>query len=41
MYSNYPDWGPAIHHPENPRSREAIQQVIAARDTEGFEPDDN
>ena len=23
MYDMYPDWGPASHHPENPRSHEA------------------
>ncbi|CAM3404287.1 hypothetical protein NODU109028_15415 [Nocardioides dubius] len=41
MYENYPEWGPASHHPENPRSHEAIQQVLALRDNDGFTPDDN
>ena len=25
MYDMYPDWGPANHQPENPRSHEAVQ----------------
>ena len=27
MYDMYPEWGPASHHPENPRSHEAVQAV--------------
>ena len=27
MYDMYPDWGPASHDPENPRSHEAVQAV--------------
>ena len=28
MYDMYPDWGPAQHNPENPRSNEAVQAAI-------------
>ncbi len=45
MYDNYPDWGPASHHPENPRSHEnsalAVQSWIDQRDASGQRPDDN
>jgi hypothetical protein len=41
MYDMYPDWGPANHHPENPRSHEAVQQSLDLRDNGGQRPDDN
>ena len=45
MYDMYPDWGPASHHPENPRSHEnavaALQQSLDLRDNGGQRPDDN
>jgi hypothetical protein len=45
MYDMYPDWGPAAHHPENPRSIEntqaALQAAIDLRDNGGMRPDDN
>jgi hypothetical protein len=45
MYDMYPDWGPAQHHPENPRSHEninaAIQASLDLRDNGGQRPDDN
>ena len=45
MYDMYPDWGPANHNPENPRSREAVRAAVQAsldqRDTGGPRPDDN
>jgi hypothetical protein len=45
MYDMYPDWGPAAHHPENPRSIEntqvALQRSLDLRDNGGQRPDDN
>jgi len=41
MYDAYPDWGPASHHPENPRSREAVAASLDLRDKSGERPDDN
>lgn len=45
MYDLYPDWGPASHHPDNPRSVEAInaalQESLDLRDNGGQRPDDN
>ena len=45
MYDMYPDWGPASHHPENPRSVEnsqvALQRSLDLRDNGGARPDDN
>jgi len=45
MYDMYPDWGPAAHDPENPRSAEhatqALQRSLDRRDNGGQRPDDN
>ena len=50
MYDLYPDWGPASHHPDNPRSTEAtqaaleraaLQESLDLRDNGGQRPDDN
>jgi hypothetical protein len=41
MYEMYPEWGPAAHDPENPRSHEAIQASLDLRDNGGPRPDDN
>lgn len=45
MYDMYPDWGPASHDPENPRSyervAEALQTSLDLRDNGGWRPDDN
>jgi hypothetical protein len=45
MYDMYPEWGPAQHHPENPYSREnvneALQRSLDLRDDGGQRPDDN
>jgi hypothetical protein len=45
MYDMYPDWGPASHHPDNPRSHErvteAVQEALDRRDGAGWQPDDN
>jgi len=45
MYDLYPDWGPASHNPDNPRSVEAIRNAVQAsldlRDNGGQRPDDN
>ena len=45
MYDLYPDWGPAMHHPDNPRSIEAtvsaVQESLDLRDNGGQRPDDN
>jgi len=45
MYDNYPEWGPASHHPENPRSAENTAQAVQARfdlrDADAASPDDN
>ena len=41
MYDMYPEWGPASHQPENPRSYEAAQQSLDLRDNGGQRPDDN
>ena len=30
MYDMYPDWGPASHHPDNPRSHENISAAVQA-----------
>jgi hypothetical protein len=38
MYDMYPDWGPASHQPENPRSHEAVQTALEQRD---LQPEDN
>lgn len=31
MYDNHPEWGPASHHPENPRSMENTAAAVAQR----------
>lgn len=45
MYDFYPDWGPASHSPENPRSVEATTHAVQAsldlRDNGAQRPDDN
>ncbi len=45
MYDLYPDWGPASHNPDNPRSveatRNAVQASLDLRDNGGQRPDDN
>ncbi len=41
MYDMYPDWGPASHNPENPRSHEAVQASLDLRDNGGEPPEDN
>jgi len=41
MYDMYPDWGPARHDPEDPRSTAAVQAAIDRRDHGGLRPDDN
>ena len=45
MYDMYPEWGPAQHNPDNPRSHENISQAVQAsldlRDNGGQRPDDN
>ena len=41
MYDMYPEWGPAQHDPENPRSHEAVQASLDLRDNGGLRPDDN
>ena len=41
MYDMYPEWGPASHHPDNPRSHEAVQQSLDLRDNGGQRPDSN
>lgn len=45
MYDLYPDWGPASHNPDNPRSIEAtataLQESLDLRDNGGQRPDDN
>lgn len=41
MYDMYPEWGPANHRPENPRSFEAVQTSLDLRDNGGQRPDDN
>ena len=41
MYDMYPDWGPAQHNPENPRSNEAVQAALDLRDNGGLQPEDN
>jgi hypothetical protein len=41
MYDMYPDWGPASHYPDNPRSHEAVQASLDLRDNGGERPDDN
>jgi len=45
MYDSYPEWGPAQHHPDNPRSHEniaaAVQASLDLRDGAGQRPDDN
>ncbi|CAA9375773.1 hypothetical protein [uncultured Nocardioides sp.] len=45
MYDMYPEWGPASHSPENPRSGEAAARALQAsldlRDNGGQSPDDN
>jgi len=45
MYDMYPEWGPAQHNPDNPRSHEAISEAVQAsldlRDNGGQRPDDN
>ena len=32
MYDMYPEWGPASHNAENPRSVEAVQAALDLRD---------
>ena len=41
MYEMYPEWGPAIHNPEDPRNQEALQASLDLRDNGGQRPDDN
>lgn len=45
MYDQHPEWGPASHHPENPRSHEntarVVHQRIDLRDESGRDCDDN
>jgi hypothetical protein len=45
MYDNHPEWGPAQHHPENPRSHENVAAAVSAsldHRAEGDQrPDDN
>ena len=42
MYDMYPEWGPASHHPENPRShRRPCRPSLDLRDNGGERPDDN
>jgi hypothetical protein len=45
MYTQHPEWGPASHHPENPRSVEntalAVSARIDLRDDAGQPVDDN
>ena len=41
MYDMYPEWGPASHLADNPRSHEAVQQSLDLRDNGGQRPDDN
>lgn len=41
MYEMYPDWGPAAHQPDNPRSAEALQAAMDRRDAGAERPDDN
>jgi hypothetical protein len=45
MYDMYPEWGPAQHDPDNPRSHEnviaAVQASLDLRDNGGLRPDDN
>ncbi len=41
MYDMYPEWGPAAHNLENPRSWEAVQHSLDLRDNGGQRPDDN
>jgi hypothetical protein len=41
MYDMYPDWGPANHSAENPRSFEAVQAALDLRDSGSQRPDDN
>jgi len=41
MYDMYPEWGPAMHDPDNPYSLEAVQQALDLRDNGGQRPDDN
>lgn len=41
MSHPYPEWGPASHDPENPRSVEAIQEALDRRDATAQRPDDN
>ena len=45
MYDMYPEWGPAQHHPDNPRSHENVNRALQAsldlRDNGGQRPDDN
>ena len=37
MYDMYPDWGPASHHPENPRSAENTVAALQAAHADGRE----
>jgi hypothetical protein len=39
--NNAPEWGPAVHDPENPRGYAAVQQALDQRDAYGDRPDDN
>ncbi|HQR27086.1 MAG TPA: hypothetical protein PLP61_08620 [Nocardioides sp.] len=41
MYDMYPEWGPASHDPDNPRSHEAVQAALDLRDGGGLWPEDN
>lgn len=40
MYDKHLDWGPASHHPENPRSIENTARAVAERLDEQFDPRD-
>ena len=45
MYGMYPDWGPAKHRTEDPRTggtvSTALQTSLDLRDNGGQRPDDN
>lgn len=41
MYAMYPDWGPSRNDPENPWSRQALQESLDLRDHGGPVPEDN
>ena len=41
MYDMYPEWGTAMHNPENTYSHEAVQAALDLRDNGAQRPDDN